>query len=176
MSMSNQNSNLAMPEEVRAEVEALRNVVEQADLGRKTRIDVITAVRRALLPRRPRKPDPRIDAAYADYRAGIRGLGLFRRHIPNHSTKAHYRRAADERRLMNSIHKRMSRERKAAMNKDRSRGQSSPVNADELSYLIRQPDVQDEGPVTRIPCQNGLDEADPRAGASAKGSSGPVYS
>lgn len=104
----------ALPEDVRMEINRLQETIEREHLPRSARQEVVTTIRLAILPRQTRRADPRIDAAYADYQAGMRGLALYRKHIPNHATKGHYRRRADERRLMNSIHQRSSRERKAA--------------------------------------------------------------
>jgi len=109
-----QTESRTIPQAVRTDISRLQETVEREQLPRSVRQAVIVAVRRAVLPRQGRRTDPHIDAACADYQAGMRGLELFRKHIPAHNAMSRYRRLAEERRLMNNIHQRFCRERKAA--------------------------------------------------------------
>ncbi len=117
-----------IPEDVRTQINRLHEAVDRERLPRGVRQEIIATLRHAMLPRRRRKTDPRIDAAYADYQSGMRGLEFYRKHIPNHGAKSHYRRRSDERRLMNSIHQRLSRERKAAQ---KTQPPAQPIEAQE---------------------------------------------
>jgi len=112
--------NTRIPELVRAAVEQLRRAVEQAQLPYSVRARLARSIRRRIVPRR--KPGPknsRLDAAYRDYRAGSRGMPLYRKHIPGHDKMSQWRRAYRQRRLMNALQKRASREKKRRSRKHR---------------------------------------------------------
>lgn len=102
-----------IPEEVSKVIDALGKIVERDQLPSDVRQKITAAVRQAVLPRQKRRKHPQLDAAYADHQAGMRGLALYRKHIANHDKKSRYRRRTEERRLMNSIHQRSSREKRA---------------------------------------------------------------
>jgi hypothetical protein len=53
-----------------------------------------------------------MDNAYADYRAGMRGLELFRNHIPRHDKLSQWRRSYEQRKLLKTLEKRAERDRK----------------------------------------------------------------
>ena len=100
-----------IPEPVRAAVEQLREAVDQEHLPYSVRDRLARSIRRQLVPRR--KPGPkgsRLDGAYQDYQAGMRGLPLYRKHIRGHDHMSLWRRAFKERRLLNALQKRTSRE------------------------------------------------------------------
>ena len=61
-----------------------------------------------------RKRSASLDAAYADWEAGITGSRLYLKHIPQYSTMGRWRRRAEQHRLMNSIYSRRRRGRKPA--------------------------------------------------------------
>jgi len=112
---------LAMSERVRTAIGGLVEAITAEQLSAEDRRDIVEQVRKRVLPRRRRK-NPGLDAAYEDYLEGMRGIELFRKHIPDFSKKGHYQRQADQRRMMNGIHQRLSRERKRgrAANPDRA--------------------------------------------------------
>jgi hypothetical protein len=104
---------LNVPESVREVLEQLRRVIDEADLPYPLRIRVARLARGAIVRRR--KPGPkgsRHDDAYRDYKAGLRGLSLYRKHIRGHDKMSRWRRAYRERRLLNALQKRASREAK----------------------------------------------------------------
>ena len=103
-----------IPQSVAAIIDLLCATAEREALALPTRRRVVTAVRGAILPKgKPgRKPHGRIDTAYADYKAGLRGLELFRRHIPNFKKLSRWRRVAEQNKLRRNLEKRAERERK----------------------------------------------------------------
>jgi hypothetical protein len=107
-------------------MEQLRQIVDQAGLPRTTRLKVAVAVRLAIVPKRkPGRKNQRLDKADADYRAGTRGLDLFRKHIPRHDKLSKWRRAYEQRKLLNTLEKRAER--------DRKRQKRPTIRAEELS-------------------------------------------
>jgi hypothetical protein len=56
-----------------------------------------------------------VTAALADWKAGIRGVALFQKHIPGWQKHNRYRRMAEEKRLMDAIR---SRDRRAKQNRN----------------------------------------------------------
>ena len=88
-----------------------------SDLSRNDRLKAVTAFRRALVPQsRPgRRPKDKITAAHRDWKDGLRGVPLYRKHIPGWERHSQWRRRAEEQRLMDSIRKRerRARERRA---------------------------------------------------------------
>ena len=112
-----------IPAAVVAAVQGLREAVDREGLPYSLRVRLALALKRELVPRR--KPGPRcsrLDAAYDDYRVGVRGLELFRKHIPNHDKLSQWRRATKEKRLLNALQKRASRERQRRELRQRKRG------------------------------------------------------
>jgi hypothetical protein len=95
--------------------EQLRGAVDAEHLSSKLRGEVISAAsraaRRALRTRIRRKSTWR-DAAYEDYKAGMRGLALYRRHIPNFEKLSRWARLREQDRLSNALQKRVERDRK----------------------------------------------------------------
>ena len=115
MNKQKPDANNTIPEDVRTEIDHLQKTVECGRLPREVRQNIVKTIALLIVPiRRRRKTDRRIDAAYADYKANLRRLELYRKHIPEHDKKSRYRRRIEERRLMNAIHQRISRERRAA--------------------------------------------------------------
>ena len=73
-------------------VELARNLgIEFSDLDRPARLRLVNTLRRELLPAKPRgrKPDPRVTAAYEDWMKGMRGVALYKKHIPGYDQCSH---------------------------------------------------------------------------------------
>ena len=103
----------AIPSAVVSAMEQLREIVDNAGLPRPTRLKVAVAVRLAIVPKRkPGRKDQRLDKADADYRAGMRGIDLFRKHIPRHDKLNRWHRKAEQSRLLKALQKRAERDRK----------------------------------------------------------------
>jgi hypothetical protein len=97
-------------EDVDAIMERLRETVDQEALPYAVRFKVVSAVRQAIIPKRkPGRKNPNIDSAWPDYQRGVRGLKLYQRHIPGHSTMNQYHRAAEENRVLDGLRKRARR-------------------------------------------------------------------
>ena len=102
------------PKSIAAIVERLRQLADDEALSYDARLLVVSDIRRAIVPRRkPGKKDRRIDEAYTDYKAGMRGLALLRKHNPHRDKMSRWRRKAEDNKLMKSLQKRAERERKA---------------------------------------------------------------
>jgi len=103
-----------IPEAVQDILVRLRKTVEEAGLPCAVRLRVVAAVRELIVTRgKPgKKKDERIDRAYADYTAGVRGLKLFKKHIPGHDRLSHWRRSVEQDRLMAALQQRASRNKK----------------------------------------------------------------
>ena len=90
---------------------------------------VSTAVRRMLHPRAGKKKSP-LDSAYDDYKNGMRGIPLYREHIPGFDKLGPWRRERAQRRLRQALAKRAERERKrqesATSGRDDALRQASP--------------------------------------------------
>ena len=82
------------------------------ELGRADRIRLCDRFRSALIPRRRagRKSKARVTAAYQDWKAGVRGVELYRRHIRNWNKLTQWRRRSEQRTLMAAIYTRQRRE------------------------------------------------------------------
>jgi hypothetical protein len=78
------------------------------------RIQLVGVASAALIPRRKadRKPLPRITRAYEAWKAGKRGIALYREFIPNWERLSYWRREGEKRRLMAAIHSRRRRDAK----------------------------------------------------------------
>ncbi len=107
-------------------MERLRESLDEASCSYAGRLRVAAAVRQMIVPKRKpgKTKDQRLDKACGDYKAGLRRLELFRKHIPSHDRLSRWRRQAEQRRLMNAIHKRIGREQNrqaATREKNRNR-------------------------------------------------------
>ncbi len=115
----------AIPEPIRAVIDQLREKCDQVALPRAIRLKVATAVRNNVVPKLKasprRKSNHVLDAAFADYKSGIRGLPLFSRHIRNYASLSRWRRKVEQDRLLNALHKRVEREKKQAICADQPR-------------------------------------------------------
>jgi hypothetical protein len=106
------SSETPISEPVAAALHELKETIDGEKLSRASRLKVLAAVRRAIvLNGKPGRKHDRIDSAYADYKGGMKGLPLFRKHIPHHDRLSQWRRPILEKRLMNAIHQRAKRER-----------------------------------------------------------------
>ena len=76
---------------------------------------LVTLFRRTLIPaRRPgRKRRTEITLAYEDWKAGVRGLALYKKHIRGWDRMSHWRRRVESQRLSNAVHTRHARDQKA---------------------------------------------------------------
>jgi hypothetical protein len=72
---------------------------------------VVAKLRAGLLPRRKpgRKPHARLDRAFRDWQAGLRGLPLYQQHIHNFAKMGELRRQREQRRLNEALRKRAER-------------------------------------------------------------------
>jgi hypothetical protein len=97
-------------------VRTLVAAADAAELSKAARRTIISNLRRAILPRKPpvRKKSTRLDSAFADYKSGVRGMELHKKHIPNFSKLSRWRRVVEGSRLNKALSKRAERERKRA--------------------------------------------------------------
>jgi hypothetical protein len=74
---------------------------------------VLSAFRHVISPgKQPgRRRNAGITAAHRDWKSGMYGLALYKKHIPGWETHSRWRRAAEARRLMDAIRSRERRER-----------------------------------------------------------------
>jgi len=100
-----------IPQSIAALVDQLRSLANEEKLSSVARREVMSAVRRALLPRGSKKSNSR-DFAYEDYKKGMRGLPLYRKHIPGYEKLGEWRRERAQRHLRQALAKRAERERK----------------------------------------------------------------
>jgi hypothetical protein len=79
---------------------------------------IVSAFRSTLIPagRRARKEKAVIRAAHADYKSGMRGVALYRKHLPRFDRMGYWEREVKTRRLMDAIR---SRERRSRARIDR---------------------------------------------------------
>jgi hypothetical protein len=82
-------------------------------LDRKARLRITAAFRRVLFPpKRPgRRPRASITSAYEDFRRGVRGPTLYRKHIPGFAAMGFWRRQGESRKLMEALRSRRRREK-----------------------------------------------------------------
>ena len=82
-------------------------------LTREDYIRVARAFGSAVVPKRKpgRRRKPQVTAALADFKAGMRGVALFQKHIPSWDKHGEWRRKAEARALMDAIRSRDRRER-----------------------------------------------------------------
>ena len=103
-------ANPCIPEAVRAVIDRLREILDQEALSHAVRLNVVSAVRQAIIPKRkPGRKNPNIDSAWQDYQRGLHGVNLYKRHIPGLSTMNQYHRAAEQNRLVDGLRKRARR-------------------------------------------------------------------
>jgi hypothetical protein len=83
-------------------------------LDSRAKLRIAAAFRRVLLPpNRPgRRPRASITSAYEDFKRGVHGPKLYRKHIPGFDAMGHWRRQGESRKLMEAIRSRRRRERK----------------------------------------------------------------
>jgi hypothetical protein len=81
-------------------------------LTRRERLHVSNAFRRQLIPpgKPGRKRSSKITAAYMDWKEGVRGVALYRKHILGWDRHNYWRRKVESRALMDAIHTRERRE------------------------------------------------------------------
>ena len=93
---------------------------EYATLPRNDLVRIVGAFRAALVPRgRPgRKRRKEITAAYADWKSGLRGLPLYRKHIPGFAHMSEWKRRAKARTLREAMRTRARREQKKLATQD----------------------------------------------------------
>ena len=79
-------------------------------------VKLVSVLRAGLVPRRRagRRPKPQVTAAYLDWKAGMRGVALFRKHIPGWEGHHRYRKIGEQKALMDAIRSRSRRQRNAA--------------------------------------------------------------
>ena len=72
-----------------------------------------TAFRHALFPAKPpgRRRKEGVTAAHMDWKNGMRGIELYRKHIPGWEKHSRWRRAGEQRALRDVIHSRERRDR-----------------------------------------------------------------
>jgi len=104
-----------------AEEKAIRMAQELLEefaqsLTREDCIRLARAFRSAVVPKRKpgRRRKPQVTAALADYRTGMRGGALYRKHIPGWDKHGEWRRKAEARALMDAIRSRHRRESNSA--------------------------------------------------------------
>jgi hypothetical protein len=78
---------------------------------------LVSVFRAAVVPKRRagRRPKPQVTAAYLDWKAGMRGVTLYRKHIPGWEKHNRYHRIGEQKALMDAIRSRYRRERKSTM-------------------------------------------------------------
>jgi hypothetical protein len=83
------------------------------DLTRDECLKLVSVFRAGVVPRRRagRRPKPQVTAAYLDWKAGMRGVALFRKHIPGWDKHNRYHRIGEQKELMDAIRSRRRRER-----------------------------------------------------------------
>lgn len=83
-------------------------------IERREALRIVSAFRSTLIPhgRRGRKQKAVITAAHADYKSGMRGVALYRKHIPRFDRMSHWEREGKARRLMDAIRSRERRSRR----------------------------------------------------------------
>jgi hypothetical protein len=110
-----------------AAIELLRQTVDQEGLTHAARLNIVAIVHRAIVPKRPPgRKNQELDSAYAEYKAGIRGLKLFRKHIPNYDRLSRWRRNEKQNRLLKALQKRAERERKRQQSPTDRQAELSP--------------------------------------------------
>jgi hypothetical protein len=140
----------ALPEPVAALVDLLGKAADELELPYAVRLKAAVAARRAILPRKTpgKKSDHRIDNAYTDYRTGVRGLELYRKHIPHHDRLSRWRRVAEEHRLLKNLQKRAQREKKAR--RQRETNTSAELSGRQFPLKNCPPDISPQAFVAAV--------------------------
>ena len=84
-----------------------------AGLTREQCLKLVSAFRAGVVPRRRagRRPQPQVTAAYLDWKMGMRGVALFRKHILGWDKHNRYHRIGEQKELLDAIRSRYRRER-----------------------------------------------------------------
>lgn len=79
-------------------------------------LKLVSAFRAGVVPRRRagRRPKPRVTNAFHDWKAGMRGVDLYQKHIPGWAGHNRYRKMGEQKELMDAIRSRRRRERGTA--------------------------------------------------------------
>jgi hypothetical protein len=82
-------------------------------LTREQCLKLVSVFRAGVVPRRKagRRPKPQVTAAYLDWKTGMRGVALFRKHIPGWDKHNRYHRIGEQKELLDAIRSRYRRER-----------------------------------------------------------------
>ena len=96
-------------------VGALAIAAAEEGLSPEVRLLLAAAVRSRVVSRQKpgKKPHDSLDRACADYRSGLRGLSLYKKHISNFKKLSRWRRTVEQNRLLKNISKRQEREKKS---------------------------------------------------------------
>jgi hypothetical protein len=91
--------------------EGVSEAAQDGSLTERQRRLIVSAVRRKLLPPGPRgrRNSERITAAYADWKAGMRGIELYARHIPGFREMSYWKKKDKIRTLNDALSKREKR-------------------------------------------------------------------
>ena len=83
-----------------------------SELSMKDKLQTLRAFRRVLIPiKHPgRRRNERITRAHRDWKDGVSGAELYRKHIPGWTNHSQWRRESEARRLMSAIRTRERRE------------------------------------------------------------------
>jgi len=104
-----------MTQATKAAIEAGRKITANCQgLTHRERLHVANAFRRQLIPpgKPGRKRSSKITAAYLDWKEGLKGVALYRKHIRGWDRHNYWRRKVESRALMDAIRTRERRERK----------------------------------------------------------------
>jgi RecB family exonuclease len=85
-------------------------------LTREQWLKLVSVFRAGTVPRRRagRRPKPQVTASYLDWKTGMRGVALFRKHIPGWEKHNRYHRIGEQKELIDAIRSRYRRERGSA--------------------------------------------------------------
>ncbi len=105
-----------LPAEMAAAVTAIVDGAERYGFSRPKRLRTARFIHRRLVPPKGPSGRPRqrrLDAALVDYENGVRGVALYKKHIPNWDRLSKWQRRIAQERLSNALTKRRTRRRKA---------------------------------------------------------------
>jgi hypothetical protein len=94
--------------------DAARQILQgQGPFSRNEALRIVAVIRSVIVPRSQagRKRDERITAAYCDWKNGMRGVQLYRKHIPGYDRMGEYKREVKVKRLRDAIRSRRRRDR-----------------------------------------------------------------
>jgi hypothetical protein len=117
-----------LPESVITAIEHLRTVADREQLARTSRLGLLSVLRSEVLGKRKpgRKRSEQVNRAYPDYKAGLRGLALYRKHVPNYHQLSRWRRREEGNKLLKNLQKRAQREKKCRQTETNPPEQSPP--------------------------------------------------